>query len=95
MSMDSHEEKNPLHFAVQDGDLEPVRHEPSIGNMPLAEVAGNCSFLIAKLLVDSGADPTIPGWMQLNAVHRAEKRKRGDGPQVYELLLLASRKRQS
>jgi ankyrin repeat protein len=96
--------KTPLHYAVEKERFEVAqyliehgadvnaRHEPSAGNTPLAEIAGNCSLRIAKLLVDSGADPTIPGWMQLNALHRAEKRKRGDGPGVYELLVRASKK---
>ncbi len=96
--------KTPLHYAVEGEQFDVARyliehgadvnahHEPSIGNTPLGEVSGNCSLRIAKLLVDSGADPTIPGWMQLNALHRAEKRKRGDGPLVYELLVRASKK---
>ena len=41
---------------------------------------------MAKLLVDAGADPTVPGWMQLTALHQSENRKRGDGPRVHELL---------
>jgi len=67
-----------------------ARHEPSLGNTPLAEVAATCSHVIAKMLVDAGADPTIPGWMQLTALDRARKRKRGDGPAVYELLVRAA-----
>jgi hypothetical protein len=35
-------------------------------------------------------NPTIPGWMQLTALDRARKRKRGDGPGVYELLMRAA-----
>ena len=97
----------PLHYAAKKERIEVAQcliehganvnahHEPSIGNTPLGEVAGNCSLRIAKLLVDSGADPTIPGWMQLTALHRAERRKRGDGPLVYELLVRASKKRRA
>ena len=48
---------------------------------------------MAQLLVDSGADPTIPGWMQLSALDKAHGRKRGDGPTVYELLVAARRGR--
>ena len=96
--------KTPLHYAVMEEHLEVARflieqgadvnahHEPTISNTPLSEVAGNCSMAIAKLLIDAGADPTIRGWMQLNALDRAEGRKRGDGPEVYELLLRAGRK---
>jgi len=58
----------------------------------LGEVAGNCSFEVAKLLIDSGADPTIPGWMQLTAVHKARDRKRPEGLRVHQLLEQAARK---
>jgi ankyrin repeat protein len=89
----------PLHYAAKGEQLDVAayllrrgadvnaHHEASIGNTPLAEVAGNCSLPMATLLVEAGADPTIPGWMQLTALHRAARRKRGDGPRVYQLLL--------
>lgn len=95
----------PLHYAAQGEHFEAAqcliehganvdaRHEPSIGNTPLSEIAGNCSLRIAKLLIDSGADPTIRGWMQLNALDRAKNRNRGDGPLVFELFVRASRRR--
>jgi hypothetical protein len=56
----------------------------------LGHVAQTCSLAMARLLVESGADPTIPGTMQLNAIHRAERRKGGDGPAVYEWLCRAA-----
>lgn len=61
------------------------------GNTVLGEVAGSCSYEVAKILIEAGANPTIPGWMQLTALDRAEKRKRGDGPRVYELLKSAKK----
>ena len=94
--------KTPLHYAVEHERLEVAqylidhgadvnaRHEPGIGNTPLAEVAGSCSLRVAILLVNAGADPTIPGWMQLSALDRAENRARGDGPEVYALLVRAA-----
>lgn len=81
----------PLHYAVIDGHLEIMQlllaagadvnanDESVIGNTPLREVAENCSYEVAKLLIDAGADPTIPGWMQLTAIHVAQERKKPEG----------------
>jgi ankyrin repeat protein len=80
-------------FLIRSGADVNAHDESRIGNTPLGQVAGECSLRMAHLLVDAGADPTIPGWMQLTALHRAENRKQGDGPQVYELLLKAAESR--
>lgn len=64
--------------------------EKTVSNTALAEVAGDCSLETATILIQAG--PRITGWMQLNALHRAEDRKRGDGPAVYRLLLQAAEK---
>ena len=97
--------RTPLHGAVErehlgvaelllkSGARVDARHEPTLGNTPLGDVAATCSLATAKLLVDAGADPTIQGWMQLTALDKAAKRRRGDGPNVYELLLQAARRR--
>lgn len=89
----------PLHYAVKHDHHDMVsllltygadvnaHNESRIGNTPIREMASNCSLAMAKLLLDAGADPTIRGWMQLNALDVAKDRKRGDGPQVYKLLL--------
>src|SRR5664280_2746492 len=91
--------KTPLHYATEKGHIDVMKlltqsgadvnahDESKIGNTPLSEVAGECSFEIAKVLIEAGADPTIKGWMQLNALDRAKNRKRNDGPKVYQLLL--------
>jgi len=91
--------KTPLHYAAErehllvmkallDSGAEVNAHnESQISNTPLGDVAGNCSLAVAKILVDAGADPTIPGWMQLTALHKSQKRKRGEGPKVHELLV--------
>ena len=92
----------PLHYAARNENLEMVtfllasgadinaQDETRAGNTPLAEVAGTCSLKMARRLIAAGADPTIPGGMQLTALHKAKKRLRGDGPMVYELLLKAA-----
>ncbi len=74
-------------FLIRSGADVNAHDERVIGETPLGQVAGSCSLRMARLLVDAGADPTIPGWMQLTALDRAKDRKRGDGPQVYDLLL--------
>lgn len=91
--------KTPLHYAVEKGHEDAVlllikaganvnaHDERMIGNTPLGEVAGNCSLRMAQMLITAGADPTIPGWMQLTALDRAKGRKQGDGPQVYALMV--------
>ena len=63
-----------------------ANEEARIGNTPLRDVADKCSLPVARLLVDSGADPRIPGWMQLTALHKAGKRKDTEGQRVYALL---------
>jgi hypothetical protein len=49
-------------------------------------VADSCSFEVAKVLIDAGADPTIPGWMQITALHQARERKQPEGLLVCQLL---------
>ena len=96
--------KTPLHCAAEGEYVEVMRallqagadvnaHDPDrIGNTPLREVAENCSLAVAQLLIDFGADPRIPGWMQLTATHKAAARSRGDGPQVAALLAETAKK---
>ena len=67
--------KTPLHYAVQDNRLEVVKRlieaganvnahdERVIGNTPLSDYARKCTYEMAKVLIDAGADPTIRGWM--------------------------------
>ncbi len=96
--------KAPLHYAAESEHLEIVRallqngaevdaHDSSqAGNTALREVASNCSYQMAELLIKHGADPTIPGWMQITALHKAQERKKPEGIKVYELLAKAARK---
>ncbi|CAN5893948.1 hypothetical protein BH11VER1_BH11VER1_01600 [soil metagenome] len=93
----------PLHHAARAAQMEVIEvllqagadvnahDESQIGNTPLGEIAGYCSYEIAKILVDNGADPMIKGWMQLSALDRAQDRKREEGKRVYDLLLKAKK----
>jgi hypothetical protein len=95
----------PLHIAVKGEHTEIVRYllsvgadvnaheEDRIGETPLGEVAANCSFEMAELLVNAGANPVIPGWMQVTALDRARERKRDEGRRVYALLYETARKK--
>lgn len=89
----------PLHCAVIRGHIEAVRYlikagadvnahdKAKIGETPLGTVATNCSFAMAKLLIDSGADPTILGFMCNTALDRSAARKKGEGKRVQKLLV--------
>jgi len=97
--------KTPLHYAVAKNHLRVAKlllaaganidatDESKAGNTPLGDVAGNCSLEVAEFLLNHGADPTIPGSMQLTALHRALQRKRGDGPAVVHRMLEAIKQR--
>jgi len=89
----------PLHCAAIGGHIEAVRYlikagadvnahdEAKIGETPLGTVAANCSFAMAKVLVDAGADPTIQGFMCNTALDRSAARKKGEGKRVHKLLV--------
>ena len=88
----------PLHYAVQDNRLEVVKRlieaganvnahdDRRIGNTPLSEHVRECSYEMAKVLIDAGADPTIRGWMQMNALDRARERKDANARKIVRLL---------
>jgi ankyrin repeat protein len=91
------------HFAVveyllrQGADIN-AHDERLIGDTPLAEAVPTCSLRMARILVEMGADPTIPGWMQRNALDRAKRRRHAEGTgsvgqAVYEFLREATRKK--
>jgi ankyrin repeat protein len=96
----------PLHYAVQDNRLEVVKRlieaganvnahdERRIGNTPLSEHARECSYEMAKVLIGAGADPTIRGWMQMNALDRARGRKDANARKIVRLLEEAAARRQ-
>ena len=96
----------PLHYALQDNRWVVVKRlieaganvnahdERRIGNTPLGEHAGECSYEMAKVLIDAGADPTIRGWMQMNVIDRARERKDANARKVLRLLEEAAARRQ-
>ena len=95
----------PLHYAVKENHDQVVsflieaganvnaHNQSKAGNTPLREAASNCSYEMAKLLIDAGADPTIPGWMQITALDKAHERKNEEGRRVYQLLKEAANKK--
>jgi ankyrin repeat protein len=95
----------PLHYAVKGEHFEVVKYllsvgadvnaheEERIGETPLGEVAAECSFEMAELLVKYGANPIIPGWMQITALDRAGERKKEEGRRVHSLLLDIAKKK--
>jgi ankyrin repeat protein len=46
----------------------------AIGETPLSEAVQAGHAEIVTLLLAAGADPTIPGWMSINALQRAQER---------------------
>ena len=95
----------PLHYAARDEHLDVARYlidhganvnaidDATAGDTPLADIAQECSYEMAELLLKAGANPLTPGWMQLNALHRSERRKRPEGVKVHELILDYARRR--
>jgi ankyrin repeat protein len=95
----------PLHWAARRERLAVVHHliaagadvnareVERFGDTVLKHVAQTCSLALAGILLDAGADPTIPGWMGLTALDKSANRQRFEGPDVHRLLLEAARRR--
>lgn len=88
----------PLHYAVRGEHLEVAAYVLSVGadlnahdeglidETPLGDVAAQCSYEMAELVVRAAADPTIEGWMQITALYRAGQRETEEGKRVHNLL---------
>ena len=86
-----------LHYAVKNEDLKLIQYlvnaganinaqdQTKAGDTPLGSVAGKCSYEVAKLLIDLGANPRLSGHMQLTAIDRAQDRKSPEGLKVLNL----------
>jgi ankyrin repeat protein len=91
----------PLHYAVKGEFFAVTRYliscgadvnahdEARIGETPLGAASPACSFEMAELLIEAGADPSMPGWMGITAIHRAKDRNDEDGQRVFDLLTKA------
>lgn len=88
----------PLHHAIEQGHVEialallaagadiNAHDKARIGETPLGHVINACSVATAKFLMDHGADPAIPGWMQLTALDRAARRRDAAAADVLRIL---------
>lgn len=65
-----------------------AHNEPRIGETALHHAGRNGDVKMARLLLEAGADPTIPGWMQLTPAHVAT------GPHADKLRRLMGKARQ-
>lgn len=78
---------NACHATEMGGNLGIV-----YGYTALIDAAAEGNLEMVKLLVKAGANPTLMGWMGVTPLDKAEGRKRGDGPRIYELLEQAVRR---
>ena len=88
----------PLHHAIEQGYFEIAlvllaagadinAHDVArVGETPLGHVVNDCDLETARFLMEHGADPAIPGWMQLSALDRAARRRDAGGAEVLRVL---------
>jgi ankyrin repeat protein len=88
----------PLHHAAKNSQIPMInllldagadinaREEETNSNTAIALAASDCSAEIVTLLLHRGADPSVTGWMGLNAFHRADGRQDGLREEVLKVL---------
>jgi hypothetical protein len=81
-----------VQYLIEVGADVNLHEEEKTGNTVLGDIAENCSLEMARILVDAGADPTIPGWMGHTALDKSEKRKKPEGKKVHKLLCEAAKR---
>jgi ankyrin repeat protein len=77
-------------FLIDAGSDVNAHDESRIGDTALLLAVQDGLFDIARILVEHGADPTIPGWTGRTPLDHARDRKRM--PELYELLKRAPRR---
>ena len=94
----------PLILAASNGHVAAVRllieagadvnahDESKAGNTALGGIADDASLDMVEILVQAGSNPKIRGWMQLNALDRANQRTDKEGPKIFLLLKTAAGK---
>jgi len=91
--------RTPLHYAAVSGQRDAVRlllrynalvdanDEATISDTPLAVAVESENLDVVLLLLESGADPDIKGWMGLTARDRACRRGDSIGSEICRFLL--------
>ncbi len=94
----NHQQHVPLFDAVQNNNLEMAAtllkagaHVnamafPKVANTALKNAAEAGTVGMVQLLLEYGADPTIPGWMMRTSLCEASGRRDKDGPTILRLL---------
>ncbi|HEY9031589.1 MAG TPA: ankyrin repeat domain-containing protein [Kangiella sp.] len=91
--------KTPLHYACEledysiisvllenGADINAQNIETDNQHTALGYVADSASAELIKYLLDMGADPTLRGWMGLNAIDKAKQRTDAEKKEVLALL---------
>jgi len=91
--------KTPLHYACEledyylislllenGADINKQNIETNNQHTPLGYVADTASAELVEFLLVHGADPTLRGWMGLNAIDKAKQRSDGEKDEIIKLL---------